>query len=273
MSNIKKEMPKRVLPTSISTLKKEEKSIQTKNLNHELKWVKLGELKDYEKNPRINGESAEKLLALIESHGFVNPFICTRDNIIRAGHTRKKAEILYSNKYGIDWKEKSVPVIYVDFLTEADAVMYMIADNKSHEWSKWDNHLLAELMKEIPKQIPLRNIVKQTGFTQPELEGLGRTEKTVKELMQEIELNYSPQERKTRYWCWFELETEIEFKLIMKEIGQSTQMGREINTTLLFERLNLKREEINIEKAVQKKRMPMKILKYPNYEKKETDGK
>ena len=56
-----------------------------------IEYIPIDKLKPWNKNPRTNDVAADKLTKLIESHGFINPIIATKDNIIRAGHTRLKS--------------------------------------------------------------------------------------------------------------------------------------------------------------------------------------
>jgi hypothetical protein len=109
-------------------------------MKSEIKYIPIKQLKAWGKNPRKNDKAAEKLVKLIEAHGFINPVICTRDNTIRAGHTRVKA----ANKAGL----KEVPVIYVD-MDEEQASAFAIADNKSSQYSEWDFELLKNVFEEL----------------------------------------------------------------------------------------------------------------------------
>lgn len=91
----------------------------------------IEKIKEWENNPRKNDSASDNLSKLINKYGFINPVIIDQNGILRAGHTRIKS----AKKLGI----KSVPAIIVDFKNEQDAIGFAIADNKSHEWSEWDN--------------------------------------------------------------------------------------------------------------------------------------
>jgi hypothetical protein len=129
-------------------------------MKSEIKYIPIKQLKAWGKNPRKNDKAAEKLVKLIEAHGFINPVICTRDNTIRAGHTRVKA----ANKAGL----KEVPVIYVD-MDEEQASAFAIADNKSSEYSEWDFELLKDVFEELDA---FNYDLELTGFDMAEIEGL-----------------------------------------------------------------------------------------------------
>ena len=129
--------------------------------NLKIEYVKISELKEWNRNPRKNEHAAERLSQLIDKHGFINPVIATPDKVIRAGHTRIKA----AKKLGIE----KVPVVFVNFETEAEAMAYSISDNKSQTYSDWDYPLLLELLEELQsKSIN----VEITGFTDKEFEEL-----------------------------------------------------------------------------------------------------
>jgi len=104
----------------------------------EYKEVKISDLNLNKNNPRINDAAAEKLVAGIGAYGFINPVVVNkRDNMVLAGHTRIKA----LKKLSTD----TVPVLFVD-MDETTARGFAIWDNKSAEFSKWDEDLV---MKEL----------------------------------------------------------------------------------------------------------------------------
>ena len=52
---------------------------------------RIEELIDYENNPRHNEAAIGKVAASIEAFGFKVPIVIDKDNVIIAGHTRRKA--------------------------------------------------------------------------------------------------------------------------------------------------------------------------------------
>lgn len=128
--------------------------------NLKVEYVKIADLKEWNRNPRKNDRAAERLAKLIEKHGFINPVIATPDGVIRAGHTRIKA----AKKLGID----KVPVVFVRFENEKDAMAYSIADNKSQSYSDWDFPLLRELLIELDESMN----VELAGFSKEDFKGL-----------------------------------------------------------------------------------------------------
>jgi ParB-like chromosome segregation protein Spo0J len=128
-----------------------------------LEYVPISELKAWKKNPRRNDAAAEKLTGLLSEYGFINPIIATPDKVIRAGHTRLKAAA------NTDLTE--LPVIYVDFGSEAKAEMFALADNRASEWAEWDEDALADLLSQR-KELPDQKMAALSGFERTEIEGL-----------------------------------------------------------------------------------------------------
>lgn len=87
------------------------------------------ELVEYEGNARRNDAGVAKVAESIKSFGFQNPITIDRNNVIISGHTRLKA----AKQLGLE----VVPCIVLD-LSEEDAKLARIVDNKSHEYSTWD---------------------------------------------------------------------------------------------------------------------------------------
>lgn len=122
--------------------------------------VPMDSVKPHPKNPRVNDEAAVKLAELIKAHGFRVPIVIDAQGVIRAGHTRYKAMRIL--------EAKEIPAVRQEFLSEAAARAFAIADNKSSEWSEWDNSVLFELMNSEE----LRPLASMTGFTDEGLASL-----------------------------------------------------------------------------------------------------
>lgn len=130
-----------------------------KSIPLQMQYVPIDKLKLWEKNPRKNEEAAQRLSKLIAEYGFINPIIASTDGTIRAGHTRIKAAISLGMK--------TVPVIFVNFKNEKNAIGFSLADNKSMEFASWNNVLLTEVMhhlKDVDFQMDL------TGFDELEID-------------------------------------------------------------------------------------------------------
>lgn len=95
----------------------------------EIIYKAVDELVEYEDNARRNDAAVTKVAESIKEFGFLNPISIDRNNVIISGHTRLKA----AKQLGL----AEVPCIIQD-LSEEDAKLARIIDNKSHEYSTWD---------------------------------------------------------------------------------------------------------------------------------------
>jgi hypothetical protein len=106
-----------------------------------IKYLKISEIKPYEKNPRLNNDTIELLIKSIKEYGFNVPILIDEKNIILAGHARYKA----AQKLEID----KVPTIKITHLNESQKKAFRIADNKSSEYAEWDYKLLKDVIEDI----------------------------------------------------------------------------------------------------------------------------
>ncbi len=121
--------------------------------------MKVEDLQEYPNNPRNNKESIEKVAMSIKEVGWRVPIIVDEDMVILAGHTRLKAAKLLGFE--------QVPVHKAEGLSEAQKTAFRIMDNKSQDFSEWDNELLAE---EFGKLADQNYDLDQTGFSFEEIE-------------------------------------------------------------------------------------------------------
>lgn len=127
----------------------------------EVKLISLDKLKLWQDNPRKNDEGVPKLMKLLKTHGIRSPIVVWKNDMtIYKGNTTYKA----AKKLG--WKH--LPVALVDFKSKAAAAAYGIADNKSSEFSEWDDELLIEMLSSEMME-KFHGI---TGFEETELNGL-----------------------------------------------------------------------------------------------------
>ena len=107
----------------------------------EVKMVKLEDITPYENNPRYNDEAVKPVMESIKQFGFKVPMVLDKNNVIVTGHTRYKAA----------WQlgMTEVPVIYADDLSEEQIRAFRIADNKTSDFSMWDNKKLLEELEGI----------------------------------------------------------------------------------------------------------------------------
>lgn len=109
------------------------KTIETKIIK-----IPVDQVKEHERNPRIHPESAiEKLTKSIARFGWTAPVLISKDNILLAGHARLKA----AKESGIN----EIPAIKLN-LSGAKADAYMVADNRLHEETSWDEDKLKSII-------------------------------------------------------------------------------------------------------------------------------
>ena len=101
-----------------------------KQVNKEIKWVKASGIHCHPLNPRRNSKSAKMVAKSIEKFGYINPIVVDETGAILAGNTRFRAlELL-----GVEEFE----VLVVNGLTEDEKLGFLIADNKTNEYSQWN---------------------------------------------------------------------------------------------------------------------------------------
>lgn len=106
-------------------------------------------------NPRKH--DVPKIVELIKLHGFRVPIIIDKDGVIQSGNGRYKA----AKELGM----KTIPAIRQDFLSKESAEAFSIIENKSHEWSSWDD----EMLQKILSSESMSESIDQTGFTKNEV--------------------------------------------------------------------------------------------------------
>jgi len=124
-------------------------------------YCPIDSVKLFEKNPRINTKAAKKLAQLIEKFGQRSPVVVWRKNsTIYKGNTTWKAMKLLGYSH--------INALFQDFKSEAEAIAYSLSDNKSHEWSEWDEDVLIQLMEAEE----LEEYKSDIGFDKKDLEDL-----------------------------------------------------------------------------------------------------
>lgn len=128
-------------------------------MKYQVDLMGVEELQLYENNPRVNKKSIEKVADSIRNYGWKVPIVVDENNIILAGHTRLSAAKLLNIK--------EVPVHVATGLTEEQKTAYRIMDNKSQDFSEWDNKLLSS---EFEKLAMTEFDLNMTGFDFSEIE-------------------------------------------------------------------------------------------------------
>jgi DNA modification methylase len=110
-------------------------------LSHDLKeYLMLIELRPissirpYERNPRINDDAVDSVVASLREFGFRQPIVVDPDGVIIVGHTRFKA----AQRLGLE----QIPAHVATDLTPAQIKAYRIADNQTATLAEWDYDML-----------------------------------------------------------------------------------------------------------------------------------
>jgi ParB-like nuclease domain len=122
----------------------------------------VDDLKLDPKNPRSHRPRQVRQIARsIVEFGFLVPILIDASGKVIAGHGR----LLAARQLG--WRE--VPTIQLHHLSEAQARVFMIADNRLTEISEWDDALLATQLRELAA-LDLDFSLENTGFDAAEID-------------------------------------------------------------------------------------------------------
>ena len=176
--------------------------------------IEIDKIFNYDKNPRINNQAVEKVKESIKEFGFRQPIVTDENMVILAGHTRFKA----SQELNL----KNIPVHIAKDLSEAQKKAYRIADNKSNEFSEWDNGLLKSEMIDLA----VLNIdMSSTGFDLDEINKLTKNELLTfeGEVEADIELEDMGEYEQSNIkmiQLFLNTDTEPEFKLMAQKLQE-----------------------------------------------------
>ena len=120
--------------------------------------IDINKLKPYSKNPRRNESAIKEVVESISQHGFNQPIVCDQYFTICVGHTRWLA----AKELGIT----EVPVL-VKEMNQKQFKAYNLADNKTHQFSEWDEELLKDMFQEDDFYLD-----EYTGFNDEEIDKL-----------------------------------------------------------------------------------------------------
>ena len=93
-------------------------------------YKNIGELHEYENNPRLNDEAVESVKQSIRQFGWKVPIVIDKDGVIVTGHTRVRA----ARELGIT----DIPCIVATDLSPKQVKAFRLVDNKTSELSGWD---------------------------------------------------------------------------------------------------------------------------------------
>ena len=99
-------------------------------MTEDIMEIDIGRIRPYEKNPRNNGKSVDKVAGSIREFGFLQPIVCDGDGVILAGHTRYKALLALGRE--------DAQCLICTGLTGEQKKKYRFLDNKTGEKAAWD---------------------------------------------------------------------------------------------------------------------------------------
>jgi DNA modification methylase len=130
----------------------------------EVTYLSITSLKPNPQNPRIHTyKQVQQIARSIKAFGFLVPILVNDGLNVVAGHGR----LLAAQELG--WK--TVPVIKLNHLSEAQHKAFLIADNRLTENSSWDDRLLGEQLKAL-SELELDFELEVTGFETAEIDVL-----------------------------------------------------------------------------------------------------
>ena len=123
-------------------------------------------LRRNERNARTHSKKQiRQIRESINRFGFTVPVLVDSDGVILAGHGRVEAAKLL--------KLKTIPVIAVDHLSDAEKRAYIIADNKIALNAGWDHEILETELSELLSILPDEGMdLALTGFEIAEVDGM-----------------------------------------------------------------------------------------------------
>ena len=115
----------------------------------DVEWVETARLFTSPANPRRNDAAVPHVAASLRRFGFRQPIVAKASGEVIAGNTRLKA----ARELGMT----RVPVTWFEG-PDLEATAFQIADNRTHEFSEWDDGALAVLLKELQAEDALEGV-------------------------------------------------------------------------------------------------------------------
>lgn len=166
-------------------------------LSTKMEQIPIGELRPYPGNARLHLDAQIlKVMRSIERFGFINPILADRNGVIVAGHGRLEA----AKRLGL----KTLSVIRIESLSEAELRAYRLADNRLAELADWDDVKLAVEFKAL-MELDVDFDLSVTGFEWPEIDiaiqnASKKTASNEPELLPEIDPTCPPVSRPGDLW-------------------------------------------------------------------------
>lgn len=121
----------------------------------------------YELNARIIPKSAiDKVALSLQTFGWRQPLVADEHGVLIAGHTR----LLAAKSLGLT----QVPVHVAVGLSEDEARLYRLADNRTNQETFWDNPMLRDVLVDLSARPDFDH--KRTGLTDSEFQAFSGIE-------------------------------------------------------------------------------------------------
>jgi len=204
----------------IKSKSKSKEKYDLTDIVREIRVVDIDSVKPYDKNPRKNKQAIDKLADVIKLHGQRTPIVVwSKDRQIYKGNTTWFA----MKKAGF----KKIAIALTDFPNKKKAISYALVDNKSGEWSEWDDALLAELLQsEEFEGLKTSEIGRLTGFADKDLKGLLLSSSELPELLPDVNLEGGMPDKAD--YMVIQFEGREEAKTFKEKLGFKTKHPRVI---------------------------------------------
>jgi DNA modification methylase len=124
-----------------------------------IEWVALSRLSLNPSNPRHNDTAVPHVAASLRRFGWQQPIVARPSGEVIAGNTRLKA----AREMG----QEHVPVVWFTG-SDLDAAAYCIADNRTHEFSTWDEPALGSILAALRAEDAIEGV----GYSSDEIDAL-----------------------------------------------------------------------------------------------------
>ncbi len=202
-------------------------------------YLPIGEIHDYDNNPRDNTRAVDAVARSIKRFGVRSPVIVDKDNVLIAGHTRIKA----AKQLGMT----EFPCVRADDLTKNQAKAFRLADNRMQEDSQWDTEALAQEFAALKDN---GFDLTETGFDELEIGGIDMSEVDYDvpadyDTLEAERGDYEPDEETSEeddeadeeFVCIFCCKDETEKQMIAEIIGEQEELKRRYTVAQIRETL------------------------------------
>jgi len=136
--------------------------VSAAEVRHQITYLAIDQFKPNLDNARTHSPAQiRKLARSIRAHGFITPVVVDATNVVVAGHGRLEA----ARHLGL----AEIPAICVSHLSPEQLRAFALADNRLHDESGWDDHLLAIELKTL-SNLGLDFDIESTGFELAEID-------------------------------------------------------------------------------------------------------